>query len=109
MIFDWYGLYKNGYLDTSKKNENFDLRGGESIRDITNAKNVVNIIYMISKLNLDGIFNIGTGKGTKIKNFVKNLTNKKLKIKTTKKKDYLVANVNKLKKYRNINEYIKSL
>ena len=92
-----------------KKNENFDLRGGESIRDITNAKNVVNIIYMISKLNLDGIFNIGTGKGTKIKNFVKNLTNKKLKIKTTKKKDYLVANVNKLKKYRNINEYIKSL
>ena len=92
-----------------KKNENFDLRGGESIRDITNAKNIVNIIYMISKLNLDGIFNIGTGKGTKIKNFVKNLTNKKLKIKTTKKRDYLVANVNKLKKYRNINEYIKSL
>jgi len=92
-----------------KINESFDLKGGESIRDITNAKNIVNIIYMISKLNLNGVFNIGTGKGIKIKNFVKNLTKKKLNIKITKKRDYLVANVSKLKKYKNINKYIKSL
>ena len=64
---------------------------------------------MINKLNLVGTYNIGTGKGTKIKNFVKTLTKKKLIVKTTKKKDYLIANVNKLKRFKIIKYYINNL
>ena len=92
-----------------REKEIFYLKGGESIRDFSNAKDIVNIIYMIAKLNLTGTFNIGTGKGMKIKNFVKKISKKKLKINAFKKKDYLIANVNKLKNFKIIKNYINSL
>ena len=64
---------------------------------------------MMAKLNLIGTFNIGSGKRTKIKNFVKKIAKKKLKIMTFGKKDYLIANVSKLKNYKIIKNYINSL
>jgi len=45
-----------------------------------------------------GIYNIASGKGIKIKDFVQNLTNKKLNIKSVGGSDYLVADITKLKK-----------
>ena len=92
-----------------KIKEIFYINGGENVRDITKAENIVNIIYMISKLNLTGTYNIGTGRGIKIKNFVKKIARKKLKIKTSMQKNYLIANVNKLKKIKIIKNYINSL
>ena len=92
-----------------QKKEIFYLQGGECIRDFLNAKDVVNIIYMISSLDLEGTFNIGSGKGTKIKDFVKKISKKELKIKTSKHKDYLIADVNKLKKFKIIKGYINKL
>tara|TARA_B100001750_G_scaffold231490_1_gene229705 strand:+ start:436 stop:1239 length:804 start_codon:yes stop_codon:yes gene_type:complete len=92
-----------------RKGDIFYLKGGESIRDISNAQDIVNIIYMITKLDLTGTFNIGTGKGMKIKKFVKKIAKKELKIRTFEKKDYLIANVNKLKNFKIIKNYINSL
>jgi len=45
----------------------------------------------------------------KIKKFVKKIAKKELKIRTFGKKDYLIANVNKLKNFKIIKNYINSL
>jgi nucleoside-diphosphate-sugar epimerase len=84
------------------KNENleklFELYGANSVRDFLNAEEVVNIILKLMNFRANGIYNIGSGKGTKIKDFVQNLTEKKLNIGGVGISDYLVANISKLNK-----------
>ena len=73
------------------------MYGADSVRDFLNAEEVVDIIIKLYKKKSTGIFNIASGKPIKIRDFVQNLSNKKLKIVTTEQKDYLVADISKLK------------
>ena len=80
--------------DLSKE---FFLYGADSIRDFLNAEEVVDIIIKLAKKQSKGIFNIASGKGVKIRDFVQAQTDRPLNIKTEGKQDYLVADIRKLK------------
>lgn len=75
----------------------FVLYGAESIRDFLNAENVADIMIKLMKKRCCGIFNIASGEGTKVKDFVQSLTDTKLNIRTAGESDFLVANIDKLK------------
>jgi nucleoside-diphosphate-sugar epimerase len=91
-------LYPN--IKKRLKNENlskpFELYGAQSVRDFLNAEDVANIIIELMDKKTEGIYNIASGKGIEIKDFVQNLTNKKLDIKESGTSDYLVADISKL-------------
>lgn len=93
-------LYPN--IKERLKNEDlsklFKLYGAQSVRDFLNAENVADIIINLMNKRASGIYNIASGKGVKIKDFVQNLTDKKLDIKELGGSDYLVANISKLEK-----------
>jgi nucleoside-diphosphate-sugar epimerase len=78
--------------------ESFELYGADSIRDISNAEKIVDIIYELFKKRITGVYNIGSGEGIKIKEFVKSLTDKKIKFIKKGNTDHLVADISKLKK-----------
>jgi len=78
--------------------ESFELYGADSIRDISNAEKIVDIIYELYKKRITGIYNIGSGEGIKIKDFVKSLTDKNISFIKKGSTDYLVADISKLKK-----------
>lgn len=88
------------------ENENlakpFNLFGAESIRDFLNAEEVVDIILKLANIKARGIYNIASGKGIKIKEFVQNISKTKLNIENVGEKDYLVANISKLKRELNM-------
>ena len=84
-------------LNEEDLEKEFFLYGADSVRDFLNAEEVVDIIIKLYKKKSTGIFNIASGKPIKIRDFVQNLSNKKLKIVTTEQKDYLVADISKLK------------
>lgn len=92
-----YPTIKNRLQEEDLSKE-FFLYGADSIRDFLNAENVVDIIIKLMQKQSSGIFNIASGEPTKIRDFVQALTDKKLNIVTNDSKDYLVANVDKLKK-----------
>jgi nucleoside-diphosphate-sugar epimerase len=81
--------------------EPFELYGAESIRDFLNAEDIADIIIEMAKKKPCGVFNIASGNGTKIRDFVQSMTKKKLKIKALGNNDVLVANVDKLKRLLN--------
>jgi len=85
-------------LDNEDLSKDFELYGANSIRDFLNAEEVSKIIIQLMQKRAKGIYNIASGKGIKIKDFVQNLTNKKLNIKSVGGSDYLVADITKLKK-----------
>jgi len=76
----------------------FKLYGAESIRDFLNAEDVIDIIIKLMEKKAKGIYNIGSGKGIKIRDFVQSLTSNKLDIKEMGDSDYLVADISKLNK-----------
>lgn len=81
------------------KNESlasFELYSADSTRDISNAEYIVDIIYSLYYKKITGIYNIGSGKGIKIKDFVTSLTSKKISFIKKGKSDYLVADISKL-------------
>jgi UDP-glucose 4-epimerase len=91
-----YPSIKNKIKKMSNKNHIYVINA-HNVIDIQKADNVVNIIFSLFKNKAEGVFNIGTGKGTQIKNFAKKLTKKKMIVKTnTKKKSVVVANIKKL-------------
>ncbi len=79
----------------------FELYGADSIRDFLNAEDIADIIIEIAKKKPCGVFNIASGKGMKIRDFVQSMTQKNLKIKALGNKDVLVANVDKLNRLLN--------
>ncbi len=85
-------------LETEDLSKEFELYGAESVRDFLNAEDVADIIISLMGKKTVGTFNIASGKGTKIRDFVQSLTEKKLRIKDMGGKDSLVANIGKLKK-----------
>ncbi len=121
VIFRLYQVYgpeqKNnrliGYVINSiKKNKRIHVSKGEQIRDFLYVSDFVDAIFLaLNKKNIEGeIFNIGYGKGYKVKevidNIVKLFPNKK-KIRISSSKDnkkelkILFPNINKAKKYLN--------
>jgi len=85
-------------LETEDLSKEFELYGAESVRDFLNAEDVADIIISLMGEKTVGTFNIASGEGTKIRDFVQSLTEKKLRIKDMGGKDSLVANIGKLKK-----------
>ena len=83
-------------LENEDLNKPFELYGAKSIRDFLNAETIVDIIIKLMIIKIRGIYNIGSGEGTTIENFVQNLTNKKLNIKNLGENNYLVADITKL-------------
>lgn len=81
--------------------KDFELFGAESERDFLNAEDIADIILKLMENQVLGTYNIASGKGVKIKDFVKSMTKKEIKIKDMGGKDKLVANIDKLKKVLN--------
>lgn len=91
-----YPSIKNKIKKMSNKN-NIYLINAYNVIDIQKADSVINIILKLFEKKAEGIFNIGTGKGTQIKNFAKKFTTKKIIVKTnSKKKNTVIANIKKL-------------
>lgn len=96
-----YPTIKKRLKSENLKNE-FNLHGAESYRDFLNAENVADIIIKLMEVEAMGIYNVGSGKGVTIKDFVRGLSSdENIKIKNFGKKDYLVANIEKLNKKLN--------
>ena len=77
--------------------QDFFLYGADSVRDFLNAEEVVDIIVKLAQKRSVGIFNIASGKPTKIRDFVQSLSPVPLKITTNDEKDFLLADITKLK------------
>ena len=103
-VFNVYGKNQpKGYFipdvinKIKKKNE---IKINKSVRDFIHVKEVSRIINYVIKKNINGVINIGTGKGVRLEFLVKQIT-KKLKTKTllrtSKKKDKIVADISLLK------------
>jgi GDP-4-dehydro-6-deoxy-D-mannose reductase len=91
-----YPSIKNKIKKMSNKN-NIYVINAYNVIDIQKADSVVNIILRLFEKKAEGVFNIGTGEGTQIKNFAKRLTTKKIIVKTnSKKKNIVIANIKKL-------------
>lgn len=80
----------------SNSKDKLFINSALSIRDFLNAEEVVEIIFKIYKKKLKGIYNIGSGKGITIKQFVRKEFNFKKKIVTDNKINSLVSNNKKL-------------
>jgi nucleoside-diphosphate-sugar epimerase len=77
----------------------FELYGADSIRDFLNAEEIVEIVIKLMNNRVTGIFNIASGKGIKIRDFVQQLSEKALIIENAdSKKDCLYADITKLNK-----------
>ncbi len=91
-------LYPNilNRLKTEDLSKEFELYGGESYRDFLNAEKIADIVLKLVDKKAIGIYNIASGKPVKVKDFVRSMTSKKLKIKSLGEPDSLVANIDKL-------------
>ena len=78
--------------------KNFILKGGNSIRDFSNAEDIANIIFKLSEKRATGIINIGSGKKITLLEFIKKYINRYVQIKPTGKSNTIAANISKLKK-----------
>lgn len=87
-------------LEVEDLTKPFNLYGATSERDFLNAEKVSEIIIELCLNKIEGIYNIGSGKGTKIIDFVKSIAPENINIVYDKNEipNKLVANINKLKK-----------
>lgn len=67
-------------LKSEDLNKPFFLKGAKSIRDITNAEEIVDKILGLMKLRYSGVTNIGSGKKITVEKFVQALAPQKIKI-----------------------------
>jgi nucleoside-diphosphate-sugar epimerase len=77
----------------------FPLRGGNSVRDLSNAEQVVDAILRLAERESEGIVNIGSGVGTTIADFVRSLAGGELAIEVAQDEPVtaLVADVARLR------------
>ncbi len=87
------------YKNKSNIKNDYILKGGNSLRDFSNAETVANIIFELSQKKISGIINIGSGKKISLLDFVNKYINKNVKIKPTGKYNVIAANISKLKKF----------
>ena len=69
-----------------------------NIRDFSNADKVIKIIFKIFEKKLTGVYNIGSGKGITIKDFINKKIDEKKNIIDYKKPNSLIANIKKLER-----------
>ena len=74
------------------------IKNGNCIRDFSNAEKIVKIILQVYYKKLSGIYNIGSGKGISIKDFICKNISKKKEIISNDKINVSIANIKKLKK-----------
>lgn len=93
-------------LATEDLSQPFMLRGALSVRDLSNATDICFKIIALVRKGATGTFNIGTGVGTTIKDFVQSLSTVPLDITydATEPVQYLVADTSKLKQALDIHE-----
>ena len=84
-------------LKYNKSNKVY-VKNANNIRDFLNAEKVVRMIIKIYKKKLTGIYNIGSGKGMTIKDFIKKNIDKNINVVSNEKANSLVSNIDKLKK-----------
>lgn len=80
------------------KSKRIYIENANCVRDFTNAEKLVKIILQIYKKKLSGTYNIGSGKGTSIKEFIYKNISKKKEIITNNIFNVSVANIKKLKR-----------
>lgn len=87
-------------LSNHNKNKSFEVYGGNNTRDFSNAEEIIDIIIKLSELKYNGIINIGSGKGTKVVDFVKSLSEYELATEVIQdfQETSLVADITKLEK-----------
>lgn len=87
-------------LATEDLTKPFVLRGAQSVRDLSNAEDLCKQIIQLVKKGSTGIYNIGSGKGSTIKDFVQSLSPVPLNIVFDAQEpiQYLIADTTKLKK-----------
>jgi nucleoside-diphosphate-sugar epimerase len=83
-------------LESEDLNHPFELYGADSIRDFLDAEQVVDIIIGLFNKQAIGVFNIASGCGIKIRDFVQGLAKVKLDIVPKGIVDFLVADISKL-------------
>lgn len=94
------------FLKNATKNKPLTLYGGEQILDFVWIKDVIKTIKKTIKTDISyNKINVGSGKGTKIKELaktIKNITNSNSKITKKKKRDYetkkCILNIKRMKK-----------
>ena len=80
------------------KSDKVYVKGANNIRDFSNAEKIVKIILKVFEKKLTGIYNIGSGKGISIKDFINKKIDEKKIIIDYKKPNTLIADIRKLKK-----------
>ena len=91
----------NDLKNKSKLNKKIILKNLNHYRDFISLEDISKIIIMLLKKKYGGVINIGTGKGTYLKDISKIIFSKTNKLPVYKdniKSTYLVANNKKLKK-----------
>ena len=123
-VFNLYGVNDNFSIISKlvkckkKKNKIKIFNNGESVRDFIHVDDIVFIYKKLLKLRGESnIFDIGTGKGVKIKNIISNLNLSNKKINFVKKKNFeidnSIANNNflkkkiRFKKFKNLETFLK--
>ena len=86
---------------SSSRKKKIYLKNGLSVRDFSNAQDVVEIIFKIFVKKLTGIYNIGSGHGITVKSFIEKHFNLKNIVTLNKSVNTLVSNNNKLMKKLN--------
>ena len=97
---------KNYLVPDLKKNikkakKRIILKDLNHYRDFISMNDISKIIFYLYKKKFNGIVNIGSGKAILLKDIATAISkyyNKKIEFKDNKKKTYLVANINKLKR-----------
>tara|TARA_A100001011_G_scaffold172341_1_gene181150 strand:+ start:104 stop:892 length:789 start_codon:yes stop_codon:yes gene_type:complete len=80
------------------KSNNVYIKGANNIRDFSNADRIIEIIIKIFEKKLTGVYNIGSGKGMTIKDFINKKIDEKKTIIDYKKPNSLIANIKKLER-----------
>jgi nucleoside-diphosphate-sugar epimerase len=57
-------------LATEDLTQPFKLMGADDVRDLSNAEDIVEQVLQLAQLKAEGVYNLGSGKGTKIRDFV---------------------------------------
>ena len=80
-------------LKTENLDEPFHLHGADSVRDFLPASHAAELIVRLCLARAEGIVNIGSGNGTRIRDFVQSLSERPLNIVPRGQPNQLVADV----------------
>jgi nucleoside-diphosphate-sugar epimerase len=88
-------------LNNEDLSKPFELHGADSMRDMSKACDIANLILQLIFKNITGTLNIASGKAIKIRDFVQSLTYKKLDIIAKGTVNHLTADITQLNKVLN--------